>query len=101
MLVQMQGEAAQYGVRLAGGIYCRSEAGMEPLDSDSDGTGAALGTVPAQPGTLAQVFCYLLQLAQGLGLHRVAFQAVSQHALQLALAAPQYPHRRRVLQAHD
>lgn len=101
MLVQMEGKGPQYRVRLARGVHCRGQAGMQPLDSDTDGAGAALGTVPAQPGTLAQVLRYLLQLAQGLGLHGVAFQPVGQDALQLALAAPQGPHRRRVLQAHD
>jgi hypothetical protein len=101
ILMQMLGKGSQYRVRLAGGVHCRGQAGVQPLNSDIDRAGGPLRTFPAQPGTQAQVLRYLLQLAQRLGLHWLDFVPVLEHPLQFALAAPQGPHRRRVLQAHD
>jgi hypothetical protein len=99
--MQMQGKGSQYRVRLACGVHCGGQAGMQPLNSEINRQGATLRTVPAEPRTLAQVLGYFFQLAQRLGLHGLDFVPVLEQPLQLALAAPQCPHRRCVLQAHD
>ena len=96
----MQGKRPQHVVRLALVINRCHQAGVETTNGLGDGMGAPLGPLPRQPGTLAQALGQLLQFAQCLGLDRLDFQPVLQHPLQLALAAPQGPDGRRVLQPH-
>jgi hypothetical protein len=97
-LAKAAGGVDQGGERGAG----RSEgAGDSHRFGEALRAGASFRTVPTQPGTLAQVLRYFFQLAQRLGLYRLDLVLVFEHPLQLALAAPKYAHRGRVLQAHD
>ena len=91
ILMEMQGKRPQDFVRLALGVHCPGQARMQAFDGQCHRLGAPLGTVLAQPGTLAQALRYLLQLLLRLGLHRVDFQPVGQHLLQLPLTAPPVP----------
>jgi hypothetical protein len=101
MLLEMQRKRPQHLVRPALGVHRCCQAGVQALDGRRDGPGAPLRSAPAQPRTLAQALRDFLQLPLRLRLHRLDFQPVRQHPLQLALLAPHCPDCYRVLQPHN
>jgi hypothetical protein len=100
VLMEMQGKAPQHRMRQALGVHRSGEPGLQALDGPGHGPDAPLRAAPAASRAFAQELGDLLQFAQCLGLHRLAFPVVLQHRLQRPLSAPQGPDRRRVIQSH-
>ena len=69
--MEMQGKPPQDFVRPSLGVHSPGQARVQAFDGQCHRLGAPLGTVVAQPGTLAQALRYLLQLLLRLGLDRV------------------------------
>jgi hypothetical protein len=99
MLLEMRGEGAQNGVRVALGIHGAGETPVEPPDGHRDGADAAGGVVARAPGAFAEKIGDGAEVAPGRGFDSGRLIRIFRDGLQFGLAGAKVAHGADVLGA--